>query len=86
LGSKIDFLILETIEEIIKASHSNKENKLIFLNKASNKLELVKFFISLVWDMKVLDTKKYITLSKEFDEAGKMLGGWIRKIIKETSA
>jgi len=36
--------------------------------------------------MKVLDTKKYITLSKEFDEAGKMLGGWIRKIIKETSA
>jgi len=36
--------------------------------------------------MKVLDNKKYITISEHFNEVGKMLGGWIKQLEKETPA
>ena len=78
LGLKIDLLFLEVIEYIFTASHKNKENKLTFLNKASDKLDLLKFLLQIAWEIKVLDNKRYIILSKGLDEVGRMLGGWIK--------
>ena len=80
IGTKIDSLFLETIELIIKASYSDKVEKLIALKNASTKLDLLKFFLQITWEIKSLDNKKYILLSEKLDEIGKMLGGWIRAI------
>jgi len=80
LGSKIDSLFLETIEQIIRASYSDKMEKLAFLKAASTKLDLLKFFLQLAWEIKSLDNKKYILLSEKLNEIGKMLGGWIKAI------
>ncbi len=68
------------------ACYSSGQTKLTFLNKASDKLELAKFFLYLAWDMGVLHNENYISLSEKIDEAGKMLGGWKRKLLKQTSA
>ena len=81
IGTKIDSLFLETIELIIKASYSDKVEKLISLKSASVKLDLLKFFLQIAWEIKSLDNKKYILLSERLDEIGKMLGGWI-KVLK----
>ena len=81
IGTKIDSLFLETIELIIKASYSDKVEKLISLKSASVKLDLLKFFLQIAWEIKSLDNKKYILLSEKLDEIGKMLGGWI-KVLK----
>ena len=80
LGAKVDSLFLEVIEEIIKASSSDKTEKLIFLKTASAKLDLLKFFLQIVWEIKSLDNKKYILLSEKLNEIGKMLGGWIKSL------
>ena len=80
IGTKIDSLFLETIELIIKASYSDKVEKLIFLKSASVKLDLLKFFLQIAWEIKSLDNKKYILLSERLDEIGKMLGGWIKAL------
>jgi hypothetical protein len=80
LGVKIDSLFLEVIELIIKASYSDKVEKLVSLTSGSLKLDLLKFFLQIAWDIKSLDNKKYILLSEKLDEIGKMLGGWIRSI------
>jgi len=80
LGAKIDSLFLEVIELIIKASYSSKAEKFISLANGSFKLDLLKFFLQVAWDVKSLDNKKYILLSEKLDEIGKMLGGWIRSI------
>jgi len=80
IGAKIDSLFLETIELIIKASYSDKMEKLIFLKSASVKLDLLKFFLQIAWEIKSLDNKKYILLSERLDEIGKMLGGWIKAL------
>ena len=81
IGTKIDSLFLETIELIIKASYSDKVEKLISLKNASVKLDLLKFFLQIAWEIRSLDNKKYISLSERLDEIGKMLGGWI-KVLK----
>ena len=80
IGTKIDSLFLETIELIIKASYSDKVEKLISLKNASVKLDLLKFFLQIAWEIKCLDNKKYILLSEKLDEIGKMLGGWIKAL------
>ena len=80
LGVKIDSLFLGVIEEIIKASSSDKTEKLIFLRVASVKLDLLKFFLQIAWEIKSLNHKKYINLSEKLNEVGKMLGGWIKSL------
>ena len=37
----------------------------------------------MVWELKLLDNKKYISVSAPLIEVGKMLGGWQRQLIKE---
>jgi len=80
LGTKIDNLFLETTELIIGGSYSDKIEKLISLKKASVKLDLLKFFLQIAWEIKSLDNKKYIKLSEKLNEVGKMLGGWIKSL------
>lgn len=86
LGAKIDTLFLEVIECLFLAGYLSREQKLPFLRKASGKLDLLKFFLQISWELKALDTKKYAGLSQPLDEIGKMLGGWMRNVEKETSA
>lgn len=80
LGAKIDSLFLDSIENIIKARYSDKIEKQIFLRRGSVKLDLLKFFLQISWEIKSLESKKYIRLSEKLDEVGKMLGGWIKSL------
>ena len=84
LGAKIDLLFIETVELLFVAGTINRTQKLPILLKASGKLDVLKFFLQIIWELKIIDTKKYILLSEPLNEIGKMLGGWIKNIEKET--
>lgn len=43
---------------------------------AIGKLDLLKFFLQIGWENKLIDTKKYAVLSEDMNEVGRMLGGW----------
>lgn len=83
MGAKIDSLFLEVIEWLFIASFLPKEQRLPYLKKATLKLDLLKFFLQVSWEIKALDNKKYISLSEKLHEIGKMLGGWIRGIVSK---
>jgi len=76
LGIKIDNLFTETLEIILMAKYTTKENKLSFINQAAIKLDSLKFFLKILWQTKSLDNKKYLQLSEALDEIGKIIGGW----------
>lgn len=80
LGYKIDSLFVEIIEILYVAQYISKIKKLTYLLKASSKLDLLKFFLMILWRIRGIDNKKYIHLSKYLQELGKMLGGWIKEI------
>ena len=73
----------ETLELIIIASYLGKKEKLPYVIRASTKLDLLKFFLQVAWEIKALDSKKYIMLSEGLDEIGRMLGGWHKHIIEK---
>jgi len=79
LGAKIESLFIETIQNIFIASHKTKEGRRVYLDKASDVFDLLKFLLQIMWEMKTLDSKKYIALSKHLQEIGRMLGGWQRQ-------
>ena len=83
LGEKIDALFLELTELAFLASYFYKIQKLPYVQKAVAKLDLLKFFLQISWEIKALDNKKFILLSEKINEIGKMLGGWLRQLNKE---
>jgi len=84
LGQKIDHLFIETVSNIYEASNSPLERKNDFLKSASSKLNLLKFFLQLCWEIKAININKYLHFSKNLEEIGKMLGGWQKQVINKT--
>lgn len=84
LGVKIDFSFIDTIEYIFIASYLPNQEKLPVLAKSITKLDLVKFFLQIAWELHALDNRKYITISEKLDEVGRMLGGWKKGLEKKT--
>lgn len=82
LGSKIDLLFYDALELILLAGYSPREKKLSVVERASTKLDALKFFLQIAWEMKVLDTRKYSQLTPPLVEVGKMLGGWRKQLMK----
>ena len=70
--------IINIVELFLEAGYSKSFNKAPILEKASVKLNTLRFLIRLMKDTKSLDNKKYICLQEMIDEIGRMLGGWIR--------
>jgi hypothetical protein len=77
-------LLTDTIELILTAASTSKNHKLIIVQKASIKLDAVKFFLQIAWELKTIDNKKFSAVSTPLAEVGKMLGGWQKQLIKET--
>ncbi|MEK7501044.1 MAG: four helix bundle protein [Patescibacteria group bacterium] len=80
MGSKIDSLFIDTMELVFTASYLSKELKRPLVQKAGAKLDLLKLFLQISWEIKALDNKKYLALSEKLDEIGRMLGGWQRQL------
>ena len=83
---KIDALFSEVLELIFITSYSMGKEKIESIQKASAKFDLLKFFLKVSWEIKILDNKKYIHISKLLDSIGKMLGGWKKQIQEKTPA
>lgn len=71
-------MFLDTIELLFTATYVAREHKQPILAKASAKLDLLKFFLQIAWEIKALNANKYTALSESLNEIGRMLGGWIR--------
>lgn len=70
--------ILDMVECILEAGYSKSGDKVVILDRASMKLNLLRFLIRLMKETRSIDTKKYTALQSHIDEIGRMLGGWIR--------
>lgn len=75
-GGKIDSLFLDTLELLFRAQYAKPETKIQYLIAIIGKADLLKFFLQIGWENRLLDERKYIDLSQELQEVGRMLGGW----------
>jgi hypothetical protein len=75
-----EHVILGTIELLLEASYGDKARKAITLERASIKLNVLRFLVRLMKETKTFDAKKYIAMQSLIDEIGRMIGGWIRSL------
>lgn len=75
-GGKIDHLFLDTLELLFRAQYTKPETKVQYLTAIIGKVDLLKFFLQIGWENKLIDQKKYASISRELQEIGRMLGGW----------
>ena len=84
LGEKIENYFLSLLENIFISIYLPPEQKILKLTTAISKLDGVKFFLQIAWENKCVPTEKYLTLSTQLDEVGRMLGGWKKGLEKKT--
>ncbi len=85
LGTRVDTLFVETMEAIAVASFLSRAEKQPYVRLAIRKLDTLKVFLSVLWETKSLDNKKYAALSVPIEEVGRMLGGWNGQLSKQNS-
>ena len=85
LGQRIDDIFIDVIEAISSASFLRPEEKTPYVRLAIRKVDTLKILLMVLWETKSLENKRYITLSVEIDEVGRMLGGWNGQLIKQNS-
>ena len=78
LGEKIDAHILALIEHILKATYAARAEKGKHITEASVSLDMIKLFLKIAWELKLLDHKNFARLSEALVAIGNMLGGWQR--------
>lgn len=84
LGEKIDRLFLETLEWAFRASYLSGPQKAATVDGSVVRLDLVKFFLLIAWEIGMLTDKQYAQLSAPLVEASKMLVGWKEYLEKKT--
>ena len=82
LGAKIDNLFTDIITNTLNGKYSKPEQKLVILKQASAQLDTLKYFTTMLWELKALDNKKYATLANKLSFVGQMIGGLLRDIQK----
>lgn len=76
LGVKIDLLLTELIDLLLTAGYAPREQKLIVIQKLSSKLDTLKFFVRVAWEIKSINDKQYMAFCVPLNEIGRMIGGW----------
>lgn len=85
LGTQIDTLFLSQLELIFRGTFAHdKFEKLSIVSQAIAKTDLLKFFLQIGWEHKVLDHSIYGQLILLLDEVGRMLGGWKKNLQDKT--
>lgn len=87
VGARIDDNFLAFLELIFRASFAHdKFEKISLISQAAGKGDLLKFFLQIGWEHKIISHKNFGELTIRMDEAGRMLGGWKRSLQEKTPA
>jgi|SRR3989344_2422060 len=79
VGQKCVDLNLDILELVLLAGYKSKNEKLVYLERASAKLDVLKILLRLSFETKAINQQKYISFESLLIEIGKMLGGWIKQ-------
>ncbi|MFA6533955.1 MAG: four helix bundle protein [Patescibacteria group bacterium] len=86
LGTKIDFVFLELLELLRKSSYTPIIQKINLLSDALDKTDSLRFFIQLLWELKLIPNHQFSSLGSEIENIGRMINGWKKGLVIKTSA
>ena len=76
-SGRIDNLALDVFERLVEARYERKAGSA--LRAASLDLEKLRLLLRVCHDLAYLDHRGYEHVARNLDEAGRMIGGWIKQ-------
>lgn len=83
IGEKLKNDTLYIIESVWEANNLSLPERIILLDKTQRKLDLMKIFIRLVYDLGIYKLQGYTYRQERLQEIGKMLGSWRKNTRKK---
>ena len=80
IGTRIENTFLDLLELSYTTYFSEKEQKSHMLSECISKLDILKYFVSIAWEGKLISHKQYEELATRLDEIGKMFWGWKKSL------
>ena len=77
LGDRIINLSLDILMLLVTAQYTR--NKMDLLGEANMKLEQLRHLLRLCKNMELLSIRRYEYISREINEVGKFIGGWVKQ-------
>lgn len=71
-------MALDLLRTIAKTNYATKIKRRALLTKASDILDILKLYIRLGHDLKIINEQKSLARQTELQEIGKLVGGWLR--------
>ena len=81
LADRIDNLALDVVGDLVEARYAKDKGPV--LNRANLRLEKLRVLLRLCHDFKYISYSAYKHSLRSINEAGRMLGGWIKHREKE---
>ena len=76
LGDRIESCALDALEGLIEATYTHRRSRL--LADVNLRLEILRFFLRLAFDLRYLDERRYEHAARAVDEVGRLVGGWMK--------
>ena len=80
IGQKIEQAFLDALELTFRARYLSPVEKLPVLDRAISKLDVIKFFVQMAWENKLIPMDKYPVFLVQLGEIGRQLGAWKKGI------
>lgn len=78
LGEKLENNIIEIMDLVIFGNAQPKNFKGEYVEKANTKLEILKIFYRIAFDIHAIEDRDYLKAEAYLQEIGRMFGGWIK--------
>jgi len=79
-AARIDGLALDVLERLVRARWARRDRKAPLLEAADADLAVMRTLLRLAFDRRLIDRGGLEQVSRQVDEAGRMLGGWRRSV------
>jgi len=84
LGDRIDKRFINVLELLSVAAYQDQDEKISTLARAITGVDVLKFLLRVAWELRILDDRKYVSLSEGIQEIGRQVGGWKKGLQKKT--
>lgn len=84
VGKRIDELFLSIFEQLREATYAPLASKIALLGRTIQDIDLLRFFLQLAWECKLIEQKHYVLLATSVENIGKMAGGWRKGLLSKT--
>ncbi|HEX8947227.1 MAG TPA: four helix bundle protein [Candidatus Paceibacterota bacterium] len=86
IGNRIDSLWLDLLDALRRATYASVDQKILLLGEVAQSVDAVRFFLLIAWESKLMAQSHFISLGKDVEEIGRMVGGWRKGLLTKTPA